>query len=77
MYAEGFAWAAYGVADEVLTKVNAMLPQSLVAKLPAAQQAFAKRYAHVSGNVTIGATWTVGAGVSDVGARRLSRTLCA
>jgi hypothetical protein len=58
LYASGFAWAMHGVADDVLTKVYVMLPQNLVAKLPAAREAFAARYAAVWGDVAIGATRT-------------------
>jgi hypothetical protein len=58
LYASGFAWAMYGVADDVLAKVYAMLPQSLVARLSAAREAFAARYARVWGDVAVGATRT-------------------
>jgi hypothetical protein len=58
LYANGFAWAMHGVADDVLAKVYAMLPENLVAKLPAAREAFAARYARVWGDVAIGASRT-------------------
>jgi hypothetical protein len=58
LYATGFAWAMHGVADEVIAKVYMMLPQNLVARLPAAREAFAARYTHVWGDVAIGATRT-------------------
>ena len=58
LYATGFAWAMHGVADDVLARVYAMLPQNLVAKLPAAREAFAARCALVWGDVAIGATRT-------------------
>lgn len=49
LYAQGFAWAQGGIADEVLEQVNAMLPPALVAKLPAAKVAFAARCEKVWG----------------------------
>ena len=49
LYAQGFAWAQGGVADDVLAQVNAMLPPALVAKLPAAKLAFAARCERVWG----------------------------
>jgi hypothetical protein len=58
LYANGFAWAMHGVADDVLARVYAMLPQNLIANLPAAREAFAARYARVWGDVAIGATRT-------------------
>ncbi len=58
LYASGFAWAMHGVADDVVAGVHAMLPPNLVAKLPAAREAFAARYARVWGDVAIGATRT-------------------
>jgi hypothetical protein len=58
MYAEGFAWAMQGVADEVIAKLCLMLPDLLVAKLPAARDAFAARTARVWGEVPTGATRT-------------------
>jgi hypothetical protein len=58
LYASGFAWAMHGVADDVLAKMYAMLPENLVAKLPAARQAFAAQYARAWGDVAIGATRT-------------------
>ena len=58
MYAQGFAWAMHGVAPDVVARVYAMLPQNLVANLPAAREAFAARYRSVWGDVAIGATRT-------------------
>ena len=49
LYAQGFAWAQGGIADDVLAQVNAMLPAALVAKLPAAKLAFAARCERVWG----------------------------
>jgi hemerythrin-like domain-containing protein len=47
MFAQGFAWASEGVADEVLARVDEMLPASLVSKLPAARAAFDERVRRV------------------------------
>lgn len=49
LYAQGFAWAQGGIANDVLAQVNAMLPPALVAKLPAAKAAFAARCERVWG----------------------------
>lgn len=40
MYAHGFGWASHGIAPEVLSQLDAMLPPALSAKLPAARAAF-------------------------------------
>lgn len=40
MYAQGFAWSMQGIAPEVLDAVKKLLPEILLAKLPAAQAAF-------------------------------------
>jgi hypothetical protein len=58
LYAEGFAWAMQGVARDVLDPVYAMLPQVLLAKLPAAQAAFQARCDRVWGRLAVGATRT-------------------
>jgi hypothetical protein len=58
MYAKGFAWAMYGVAPAVLERVYAMLPESLLSKLPAAKSAFEERYERVWGKLPRGATLT-------------------
>lgn len=58
IYAEGFAWSAAGIAEDVIAKVFAMLPPALAAKLPAARVAFEQRcrnawgYAHAGASVT-------------------------
>lgn len=58
MFAQGFAWASHGVAQDVLDKVYAMLPEALVARLPAARAAFAKRCEAVWGTAAAGASRT-------------------
>lgn len=58
MYAEGFAWSMQGIAPEVLDQVRKMLPDILVAKLPAAQTAFEERSARVWGAYTVGSATT-------------------
>lgn len=49
MYAQGFAWASHGVAPEVLSKLDVMLPPDLASRLPAARAAFQERCDHVWG----------------------------
>lgn len=49
MYADGFAWTADGVADEVLAVVFAVLPPAVVERLPAARAAYAERCRRVWG----------------------------
>jgi hypothetical protein len=56
MYAQGFAWSAEGVADEVLARVFALLPPILTTRLPAARAAFAERCARVWGPARSGAS---------------------
>jgi hypothetical protein len=51
MYAEGFAWAMDGVAPEVIEQVEAMLPASVLDRLPAARATFAARCERVWGPV--------------------------
>ena len=58
IYAEGFAWAMQGVADDVIATLCTMLPGVLVAKLPEAREAFASRCSRVWGDVAVGATRT-------------------
>ena len=58
MYADGFAWAMHGIAPDVLEKVCAMLPEQLVARLPAARAAFDVRCERVWGSVKAGAART-------------------
>jgi hypothetical protein len=56
LYAEGFAWACHGVADDVLERVYAMLPGALTARLPAARAVFEKRSERVWGPTKPGAS---------------------
>lgn len=58
MYAEGFAWASHGVADDVLERMDAMLPESLRARLPAARAAFRAKYEKLWGTLPPGAART-------------------
>src|SRR5688572_14366037 len=58
MYAEGFAWASYGVAPEVLECVYQMLPKAVSERLPAARAAFAERCTQVWGPTPPGASRT-------------------
>jgi hypothetical protein len=56
LYAQGFAWSSHGVAPEVLERVDAMLPEGLRARLPAARVEFLRRCERVWGPVTEGAS---------------------
>jgi hypothetical protein len=58
MYAEGFAWSSQGVAQEVLDKVSAGLPEPLRASLPAAREAFRARQIRAFGAAWEGASLT-------------------
>jgi iron-sulfur cluster repair protein YtfE (RIC family) len=58
MYAQGFAWACHGVAEDVLARLYAMLPPSLTSRLPAARVAFDARCARVWGPTKPGASRT-------------------
>jgi Hemerythrin HHE cation binding domain len=58
LYAQGFAWSSQGVAPEVLARVDAMLPEGLAARLPAARAAFEQRSAGAWGETQIGASRT-------------------
>jgi hemerythrin-like domain-containing protein len=58
LYAEGFAWSMQGVAPDVIEKVCALLPEDLLARLPAARAAFEARCARVWGSCRAGATRT-------------------
>jgi hemerythrin-like domain-containing protein len=58
MYAQGFAWAMQGIAREVLEQVERMLPETLVARLPAARAAFDARCERVWGSAQAGAART-------------------
>jgi hypothetical protein len=58
MYAQGFSWAMHGVAPEVLSALDTMLPEILKTHLPAARAAFAARCERVWGTAKAGATRT-------------------
>jgi hemerythrin-like domain-containing protein len=58
MYAQGFSWGMHGVAPDVLSALDAMLPDMLRARLPAARAAFAARYERAWGSAKAGATRT-------------------
>lgn len=51
MYAEGFAWSCHGMDPHVLEQVYAMLPEALLARLPEARAAFARRYERAFGGL--------------------------
>jgi hemerythrin-like domain-containing protein len=58
LYANGFAWAMHGIASDVLTQVDAMLPETLRDKLPRARAAFDARCKRVWGSARAGAART-------------------
>jgi hypothetical protein len=58
MYAQGFAWSSHGVASDILDKLYGILPEPVVAKLPAARAAFAQRCEQVWGSAAAGASRT-------------------
>jgi hypothetical protein len=58
MYAQGFAWSSHGIAPDILDKLYGMLPETVVAKLPAARAAFAQRCEQVWGTAEAGASRT-------------------
>lgn len=58
MYADGFSWSMQGIAPEVLDQVRKMLPDILLAKLPAAQADFEARSERVWGNDVVGSAST-------------------
>lgn len=58
MYAQGFAWSMQGIAPEVLNQVRKLLPDILLAKLPAAQTEFEARSERVWGTYTVGSVTT-------------------
>ncbi|MEK7643039.1 MAG: hemerythrin domain-containing protein [Patescibacteria group bacterium] len=58
MYAQGFAWSMQGVATAVLDQVRKMLPDILLAKLPAAQAEFEARSERVWGTYIVGSATT-------------------
>ncbi|MFA5935305.1 MAG: hemerythrin domain-containing protein [Patescibacteria group bacterium] len=58
MYAQGFSWSMQGIAPEVLDKVRKILPDILLAKLPAAQAEFEARSKRVWGTYAVGSATT-------------------
>lgn len=58
MYASGFAWSTHGVAPEVVSQVDAMLPEIVRSKLPAARVAYAARCERAFGPLKPGAART-------------------
>jgi hypothetical protein len=58
LFADGFAWSMQGIAPEVLHQVQKMLPDILVAKLPAARAAFEERSKKVWGDYAVGSATT-------------------
>ena len=58
MYAQGFAWAMHGIAEDVLEQARLLLPPALLARLPAARAAFKERCARVWGSDEAGAART-------------------
>jgi len=58
MQAQGFSWGMHGVAPEVLSALDAMLPDALKTRLPAARAAFAARSERVWGTARAGAART-------------------
>lgn len=58
LYAQGFAWSSHGVAAEVLSRVDALLPENLVAKLAAVRADFDKRCERAWGSAQAGSATT-------------------
>lgn len=58
LYAQGFSWAMHGVAPEVVTALDAILPEMLKARLPSARAAFEARCERAWGAVHVGAART-------------------
>jgi hemerythrin-like domain-containing protein len=58
MYAQGFSWAMHGIAPEVLAKLDAMLPEALKTRLPAARAHFDSRCVRVWGTAACGSATT-------------------
>jgi hypothetical protein len=58
MYAQGFAWSMQGIASDVLAEVRKLLPDILLAKLPAAQTEFEERSERVWGTYRVGSATT-------------------
>jgi iron-sulfur cluster repair protein YtfE (RIC family) len=58
LYAQGFAWSMQGIAPSVTDEVKKLLPEIVLAKLPAAQAEFEKRSERVWGTYTVGSVTT-------------------
>lgn len=58
MYADGFSWSMQGIAPDVLGEVQKLLPEILLAKLPAAREAFEARSERVWGKYLVGSATT-------------------
>jgi len=58
MYAQGFSWAMHGIAPEVLTALEPMLPEALRTRLGPARAAFAARCERAWGTAKAGAART-------------------
>lgn len=58
MYADGFAWGMQGIAPQVVAKLEALLPDGVRVRLPAARAAFEERCRRVWGEVRAGAATT-------------------
>jgi hypothetical protein len=58
LYAKGFSWAMHGIAPEVLKQLDAMLPDALKTRLPAARAEFADRCVRAWGSADCGAATT-------------------
>jgi hypothetical protein len=58
MYAQGFAWSSQGVASEVLTKLDAMLPPTLRERLPPARAEFSARWQRAWPRERVGSAYT-------------------
>jgi len=58
LYAQGFAWSLHGIADDVVLAMKKMLPEALIARLPAAQAAFDERCERVWGSAKVGRSTT-------------------
>jgi hypothetical protein len=58
MFADGFAWSMQGIAPEVLEEVQKMIPEILLAKIPAAREKFEERSMKVWGTYSVGSATT-------------------
>jgi hemerythrin-like domain-containing protein len=58
LHAGGFAWSTQGIALEVLERVYELLPEKLLAHLPAARAAYEARCERTWGTIHAGASYT-------------------